>query len=62
VAITEEAWFDWVAGERQRLEGLALDAMVRLGEIELALGHTNKALETAIVRWRSMIFARTPIG
>src|SRR6478752_1441089 len=26
VAIPEEAWADWVAGERQRLEGLALDA------------------------------------
>ena len=47
MAITEEAWADWVAGERQRLEGLALDALVRLGEIELALGHPDKALEPA---------------
>jgi TolB-like protein/DNA-binding SARP family transcriptional activator len=47
VAITEEAWADWLAGERQRLEDLALDALVRLGEIELAAGHADKALETA---------------
>jgi DNA-binding SARP family transcriptional activator/CheY-like chemotaxis protein len=47
VAIPEEAWADWVAGERQRLEGLALDALVRFGEIELAQGHADKALETA---------------
>ncbi len=47
VAIREEAWSDWVAGERQRLEGLALDAMVRFGEIELAAGRADRALETA---------------
>jgi class 3 adenylate cyclase/DNA-binding SARP family transcriptional activator/predicted ATPase len=47
VAITEEAWADWVTSERQRLEGLALDALVRLGEIELELGDADKALETA---------------
>jgi TolB-like protein/DNA-binding SARP family transcriptional activator len=47
VAIAEEAWADWVAGERQRLEDLALDALVRLGEIEVAAGHADKALETA---------------
>jgi two-component SAPR family response regulator len=47
VNIAEEAWADWLAGERQRLEGLALDALVRFGEIELAAGHSNKALEAA---------------
>ena len=47
VAIPEEAWADWVAGEQQRLEGLALDALIRFGEIELAVGHADKALETA---------------
>jgi class 3 adenylate cyclase/DNA-binding SARP family transcriptional activator len=47
VAIAEEAWGDWVAGERQRLEGMALDALVRSGEMELALGHADKTLETA---------------
>ncbi len=46
VNVSEEAWSDWLAGERQRLEGLALDALVSFGEIELAAGHPNKALET----------------
>jgi DNA-binding SARP family transcriptional activator len=47
VLIPEVAWADWLAGEQQRLEGLALDAMVRFANIELALGHADKALETA---------------
>jgi len=47
VNISEEAWADWAGAERQRLEGSALDALVRLGEIELAAGHADKALETA---------------
>jgi DNA-binding SARP family transcriptional activator len=46
VAIPEEAWADWVSGERQRLEGLALDALVRFAETELSLGHTDVALAT----------------
>jgi DNA-binding SARP family transcriptional activator len=37
VNIAEEAWADWLAGEQQRLEGLALDALVRFGEIELVV-------------------------
>jgi class 3 adenylate cyclase/DNA-binding SARP family transcriptional activator len=45
--ISEEAWAEWVAAERQRLEGSALDALVRFGEIELAAGHADKAIETA---------------
>jgi two-component SAPR family response regulator len=47
VVIAEKAWADWVAGERQRLEAMALDALVRFGEIELDLGHADKALETS---------------
>jgi TolB-like protein/DNA-binding SARP family transcriptional activator len=47
VVITEEAWTDWVTGERQRQEGKALDALIRFGKIELTAGHTDKALETA---------------
>ena len=35
VAIPEEAWTEWLGVQRQRLEGLALDAMVKLGEQEL---------------------------
>jgi DNA-binding SARP family transcriptional activator/CheY-like chemotaxis protein len=47
VAIPEAAWANWLAGEQQRLEGLALDALRRLAEIELGLGHADKALEAA---------------
>ena len=47
VNISEEAWADWLAGERQHLEGLALDALVRFGEIELAAGQPNNAREAA---------------
>ncbi len=47
ITIPEEAWTDWVSGERRRLEGLALDALVRFGEIELSLGHAETALATA---------------
>ena len=34
IAIPEEAWTEWLGVQRQRLEGLALDAMVRLAEQE----------------------------
>ena len=47
IAIEEEAFADWAAGERQRLEELALDALVRLGGMDLALGHADQALEAA---------------
>ena len=35
ITIPEEAWTEWVDAQRRRLEGLALDAMVKLGEQEL---------------------------
>src|SRR5262249_2394682 len=41
VTISEKAWGDWMIGERQRLESLALDAMVMLGDIELRAGHAD---------------------
>ncbi len=47
VAITEEAWADWVGSERQRLEALALDAMTRLAEHELSDGKPEAALKAA---------------
>jgi TolB-like protein/DNA-binding SARP family transcriptional activator len=47
VTLTEEAWIDWLDGERQRLEGLALDAMVRLGDMELEAGSPDRALGAA---------------
>jgi DNA-binding SARP family transcriptional activator/class 3 adenylate cyclase len=47
VNIREEAWVDWVTGERQRLENLALDAMIRHAEQELHLGSAETAHNAA---------------
>jgi TolB-like protein len=47
IAIPEEAWTDWLGVQRQRLEGLALDAMVKLGEQELEAGNHEQALRAA---------------
>ncbi len=44
VRVTEEVWADWLAGEQLRLEGLAVDAMVKLGELELESGIHDLAL------------------
>jgi TolB-like protein len=45
IAISEEAWTDWLAAERARLEGLALGAIIGLGEQELAAGRGDEALK-----------------
>ena len=47
IEIPEEAWTEWLAAERLRLEGLALDAMVKLGEQELGAGNHEPALSAA---------------
>jgi len=47
IAIPEEAWTEWLDTQRQRLEGMALDAMVRLGEQELQAGNHEQALNAA---------------
>ncbi len=47
IAIPEEAWTEWIEAQRQRLEGLALDAMVKLGEQELEAGNHEPALSAA---------------
>ena len=47
IAIQEEAWTEWIEAQRQRLEGLALDAMVKLGEQELEGGNHEQALRPA---------------
>jgi TolB-like protein/DNA-binding SARP family transcriptional activator len=47
VAIPEEAWNDWLSSERERLEGLALGALVNLSELELAAGRAEDALKAA---------------
>ncbi len=45
VALGEEGWNEWLAGERERLFELALGAMVELGEQELAAGRAEHALK-----------------
>jgi TolB-like protein len=47
VAIPEEVWTEWIEAQRRRLEGLALDAMVKLGEQELEGGNLEQALRPA---------------
>lgn len=47
MSIPEDAWGEWLEVEQRRLEGLALDAMVRLGDRYLQLGDPVKALEAA---------------
>jgi class 3 adenylate cyclase len=45
ISVGEEGWNDWLTGERERLQGLALGAMMRLGEQELAAGRAEHALK-----------------
>nr|WP_246669600.1 BTAD domain-containing putative transcriptional regulator [Bradyrhizobium sp. KBS0725] len=45
VSVGEEGWTEWLSGERERLQELALGAMVRLGEYELAAGRAEHALK-----------------
>src|SRR5262245_26588507 len=47
LAIPEEDWTEWIEAQRQRLEGLALDAMVKFGELELEAGNYEPALSAA---------------
>ena len=45
ITIPEEAWTEWVDAQRLRLEGLALDALVKLGGQELEAGSYEAALK-----------------
>ena len=47
INIAEEAWADWLAAERTRLERLALDAMVGHAEQTLRAGDAEQALRVA---------------
>ena len=47
LTVTEAAWAEWAAGEQRRLEGLALDAMIKLGELEGKSGMHDLALAAA---------------
>src|SRR4029453_10820549 len=43
-AFPGEAWSEWLDSQRVRLEGLALDAMVKLGDLELQAGSCEQGL------------------
>ncbi|WP_245332108.1 BTAD domain-containing putative transcriptional regulator [Bradyrhizobium sp. NAS80.1] len=45
LTVGEEGWNEWLSGERKRLDELALGAMVRLGDQELAVGRAEHALK-----------------
>jgi adenylate cyclase len=47
VTIPEEAWNDWLDGQRRRYEGLAVDAVVRLAELELEAAQPAEARKYA---------------
>src|SRR5215831_12104838 len=44
VAVSEEGWSEWLTAERERLLDLALGALLRLGEQELAAGRAEQAV------------------
>ncbi|WP_178130688.1 BTAD domain-containing putative transcriptional regulator [Reyranella sp. CPCC 100927] len=47
IAIPEEAWTDWLTAQRQRLEDLVVDGLIRLGEEEEQIDAPALALEFA---------------
>lgn len=47
ISIREAAWTDWVNDQRHRLEGLAVNAMIRLAEEEETRGSLDRMLEMA---------------
>ena len=47
IDIPEKAWADWVTAQRQHLEGLAVDGLIRLGEEEEKQSALLQALEFA---------------
>lgn len=47
VAVSEEGWNDWLTSERERLQDLALGALVDLAQQELSGGRAEHALKAA---------------
>jgi TolB-like protein len=47
IEIPEEAWTDWLRSERERVDSLALEAMVGLSGLELQSGFPERALAAA---------------
>ena len=62
IAVSEEGWTEWLTGERQRLEDLALGALVRLGEQELAADLPLLPSRPPSAPSRSTTCAKTLIG
>ena len=58
LTVTEAAWAEWVAGEQRRLESLALDAMIKLGELEGKSGCTTRPLQPLAGQLRSTTCAK----
>jgi DNA-binding SARP family transcriptional activator len=52
VNIAEEAWADWLGAERRRLEGLALDAMIRHARQALYSGRRSPRSRPPIAQSR----------
>ena len=53
VIVNEDAWNDWLVGERERLSESAIGAMVQQGRRELAAGRAEAALRLG---WRATSF------
>ncbi len=47
VAVSEEGWSEWLSAERERLQELALGALMKLGALELAAGRAEQALKAS---------------
>jgi adenylate cyclase len=47
LSVNAAEWADWLAAERQRLQDLAVDVLVRLADHQLKAGHTADALAAA---------------
>ncbi|HSR80548.1 MAG TPA: bacterial transcriptional activator domain-containing protein, partial [Hyphomicrobiaceae bacterium] len=45
--LAEEGWTEWLDFEQRRLEGMALNTIIRLGEAELARGDRDRAMVLA---------------
>jgi class 3 adenylate cyclase len=45
IGVSEESWSEWLAGERERLQELALNALVGIGGQELTAGRIDQALQ-----------------
>jgi DNA-binding SARP family transcriptional activator len=62
VTIAEEAWTDWVAGERQRLEGWRSMPSSGSRRSNCPWVTRTKRSQRPIAHWQSIIFARTRIA